>query len=92
LNQWDPLFIGTDVKDILIGRKGVLPFPFLVADLEVFRFVLCLGNLLPLELVVRFNANIGRVLDKLKSARLLGRAVGQVIEGQDCITGVSTRT
>jgi hypothetical protein len=69
-----------------------LPFPFLVADLEVFRFVLRLGNLLPLELAVRFNANIGSVLDKLKSARLLGRAVAQVIERQDRITGVRMRT
>ena len=92
LNQRDPFFLGADIKDILTGRKGVFPFPFLVADLEVFRFVLRLGNLLPLELVVRFNANIGSVLDKLKSARLLGSAIGQVIERQDRVTGVRMRT
>jgi hypothetical protein len=64
-----------------------LPLPALVADLEIFRLVLSLGNLLPPELVARFNANIGRVLDKLKSARLLGGAVAQVVDRQDCVIG-----
>jgi hypothetical protein len=64
-----------------------LPFPFLVADLEVFRFVLRLGNLLPPELVARFHANIGGVLDKLEATRLLGGAVAQVVDRQDCVIG-----